>query len=225
MLNCVTSVTVRTGRSRRGGRRALLPKLLAPDKAAQRNDWQVTIPGVLSWLATGSFSGQVIGLRAFPPQDQPPLLPLIFYAFRIMAGIGFALFFLMVWTGWAALTGRLRTATISGLRMLLWAWVAATIGSPQACATTNAVPKSCPSARCALPHRWKAHCQRSTQDSRKAPCRHRAATDNSEHVGPHVQQWNWVIAALAVWRRKNDRFARDIEASVAIARVEIAEPF
>ena len=34
-----------------------------PDKAAQRNDWQVTIPGVLSLLATGSFSGQVIGLR------------------------------------------------------------------------------------------------------------------------------------------------------------------
>jgi cytochrome bd ubiquinol oxidase subunit I len=58
-----------------------------PDKAQQRNVWQVTIPGVLSWLATGSLRGQVIGLRDFAPNDQPPLLPLLFYAFRIMAGV------------------------------------------------------------------------------------------------------------------------------------------
>jgi cytochrome bd ubiquinol oxidase subunit I len=96
-----------------------------PDKAAQRNDWQITIPGVLSWLATGTLRGQVIGLHAFPPRDQPPLLPLIFYAFRVMAGIGFALFLLMAWTGWAAFTGRLRTETIGSQRLLLWAWVAA----------------------------------------------------------------------------------------------------
>jgi cytochrome bd ubiquinol oxidase subunit I len=96
-----------------------------PDKAQQRNDWQVTIPGALSWLATGSLRGQVTGLRDFAPNDQPPLLPLIFYAFRIMAGIGFALFVLMLWTGWAALSGRLRPAVISSQKMLLRAWVAA----------------------------------------------------------------------------------------------------
>jgi cytochrome bd ubiquinol oxidase subunit I len=96
-----------------------------PDKAQQRNVWQVTIPGALSWLATGSLDGRVIGLRDFSPSDQPPLLPLIFYAFRIMAGIGFALFALMLWTGWAAFTGRLRTETIGGQKLLLWAWVGA----------------------------------------------------------------------------------------------------
>ena len=96
-----------------------------PDKAEQRNDWEVAIPGVLSFLATGSLDGRVIGLHDFPPNDQPPLLPLIFYAFRIMAGIGFALFFLMPWTSWAALTGRLREETIGGQRLLLSAWVAA----------------------------------------------------------------------------------------------------
>ena len=42
-----------------------------------------------------------------------------------MAGIGFALFLLMLWTGWAALTGRLGTWRIGGQRLLLWAWVAA----------------------------------------------------------------------------------------------------
>jgi cytochrome bd ubiquinol oxidase subunit I len=96
-----------------------------PDKAQQRNDWQVTIPGVLSWLATGTLHGQVIGLRNFVPQDQPPLLPLIFYAFRIMAGIGFVLFFLMLWTSWAAFEGRLQTPTIASQKLLLSAWVAA----------------------------------------------------------------------------------------------------
>jgi cytochrome bd ubiquinol oxidase subunit I len=96
-----------------------------PDKAQQRNIWEITIPGVLSWLATGSSYGQVTGLRDFAPNDQPPLLPLLFYAFRIMAGIGFALFVLMLWTGWAALSGRLRPVVISSQTMLLWAWVAA----------------------------------------------------------------------------------------------------
>jgi cytochrome d ubiquinol oxidase subunit I len=95
-----------------------------PDEAAQRNDWEITIPGALSFLATGTLDGQVKGLHDFPPQDQPPLLPLIFYAFRIMAGIGFALFFLMLWTGWAAFRGWLKVETIAQQSWLLWAWVA-----------------------------------------------------------------------------------------------------
>jgi cytochrome d ubiquinol oxidase subunit I len=95
-----------------------------PDKTAQRNDWQVMIPGALSWLATGSLDGEVVGLQAFPPQDQPPLLPLIFYAFRIMAGIGFALFFLMLWTVWLAFKGRLGPETVAAQKWLLRAWIA-----------------------------------------------------------------------------------------------------
>jgi cytochrome bd ubiquinol oxidase subunit I len=95
-----------------------------PNQAAQRNDWEITIPGVLSFLATNTLDGQVKGLHDFAPEDQPPLLPLIFYAFRIMAGIGFALFFLMLWTGLAAIKGRLRMGTIAAQKWLLWAWVA-----------------------------------------------------------------------------------------------------
>jgi cytochrome d ubiquinol oxidase subunit I len=96
-----------------------------PDKAKQRNDWQIRIPGLLSWLATGSPDGQVTGLHAFAPDDQPPLLPLIFYAFRIMVAIGFALFFLALWTAWAALRRRLATAVLARQKWLLRAWVAA----------------------------------------------------------------------------------------------------
>jgi len=106
------------------GRAADWDLLAWPDKEAQRNDWEIVIPGALSFLATGTLDGQVKGLHDFAPEDQPPLLPLIFYAFRIMAGIGFALFFLMLWTGWAAIRRRLTPETIAQQKWLLWAWVA-----------------------------------------------------------------------------------------------------
>lgn len=80
---------------------------------------------MLSFLATNTLNGQVKGLHDFAPEDQPPLLPLIFYAFRIMAGIGFALFFLMLWTGWATLKGYLKAEAIGAQKWLLRAWVAA----------------------------------------------------------------------------------------------------
>ena len=96
-----------------------------PDKAAQKNDWEIEVPDLLSVLATGSWTGTVRGLREFAPADQPPLLPLIFYAFRVMAGIGFALFFLMLWTGWAWWRGQLRPDRAPANRWLLRAWVAA----------------------------------------------------------------------------------------------------
>ena len=95
-----------------------------PDQARQRNDWSIKIPDMLSWLANGRFGTQVTGLKAFPPQDQPPLLPVIFYAFRVMAGIGFALFFLMLWSIVAWWRGWLRGGLIATNRWLLRAWVA-----------------------------------------------------------------------------------------------------
>ena len=107
------------------GQPAAWALLAWPDKEEQRNDWQLMIPGALSWLATGSLDGRVVGLHAFPPDDQPPLLPLLFYAFRIMAAIGFALFFLTLWTAWAGLRRKLGTDVVAGQKWLLRAWVAA----------------------------------------------------------------------------------------------------
>ena len=93
-----------------------------PDKGAQRNDWEIKIPGLLSFLATGTLTGQVKGLKDFAPRDQPPLLPLIFYAFRAMAAIGFAMFFLMLWTLWSWLRGRLHASNVAANIWLLRAW-------------------------------------------------------------------------------------------------------
>lgn len=94
-----------------------------PDKAKQKNLFALDIPYMLSILATRTLTGQVTGLKAFPPRDQPPLLPLIFYAFRVMAAIGFWFLFLAVWTVWAWWRKQLRPETVGAHRWLLRAWV------------------------------------------------------------------------------------------------------
>lgn len=96
-----------------------------PDKAHQRNDWAITIPGALSVLATHRLTGQVIGLKAFPPADQPPALPLLFYAFRLMVAIGFYVFALMLWSLWLWYRHELTADRVRRHRRWLLAWISA----------------------------------------------------------------------------------------------------
>jgi len=93
-----------------------------PDKAHQKNAWQVNIPGVLSLLTTHSLTGQVKGLKAFPRNDQPPIV-LPFYCFRIMVGIGFAMFALMLWALWQWRRGKLSLDQAGRSRWFWRAWV------------------------------------------------------------------------------------------------------
>ncbi|MGO9620335.1 MAG: cytochrome ubiquinol oxidase subunit I [Desulfobaccales bacterium] len=96
-----------------------------PNPAKEDNSWTfLTIPRGLSLLITHSFSGRVPGLRDFAPEDRPPIL-IPFYAFRVMIGIGFLLFFLMLWSGWQWRRGRLRPEVLIGQKLLLAAWVGA----------------------------------------------------------------------------------------------------
>jgi len=105
------------------GQGAAWAVLAWPDKAAQKNDWALSVPDLLSLLATHSFHGQVAGLDTVPREEQPPALPLIFYAFRIMVAIGFWFLFLTVWTLWYWAAGRLTAGRITAHRRLLRAWV------------------------------------------------------------------------------------------------------
>ncbi|WP_281808570.1 cytochrome ubiquinol oxidase subunit I [Xanthobacter flavus] len=61
-----------------------------PDMAAQKNLYAVEIPHLASLYLTHSWNGEVEGLKAVPPADQPNV-PIVFFAFRIMAGIGMVL--------------------------------------------------------------------------------------------------------------------------------------
>ncbi|QRG06547.1 cytochrome ubiquinol oxidase subunit I [Xanthobacter dioxanivorans] len=58
-----------------------------PDMEAQRNRYAIDIPHLASLYLTHSWDGEVQGLKAVPPSDRP-YVPVVFFAFRIMVGIG-----------------------------------------------------------------------------------------------------------------------------------------
>lgn len=61
-----------------------------PDMEAQKNLYALEIPYLASLYLTHSLDGEVQGLKAVPEADQPNV-PIVFFAFRIMAGIGVVL--------------------------------------------------------------------------------------------------------------------------------------
>ncbi|WP_332631002.1 cytochrome ubiquinol oxidase subunit I [Halalkalibacter flavus] len=71
-----------------------------PDPEAGRVIGGIEIPGMLSWLATGSTDGVVRGLYDYPQDEWPPLF--VHTLFNVMVGIGSALFGLAVifWVLW-----------------------------------------------------------------------------------------------------------------------------
>lgn len=93
-----------------------------PDEAQEKNDFEIAIPYLGSLIVTHSLSGSYPGLKAFPPEDRPPLWG-PFFGFRIMVGLGFLMIF-VAWTGgilwWR---GRLETNR-TFLRIASWMWPA-----------------------------------------------------------------------------------------------------
>ncbi|WP_341992362.1 cytochrome ubiquinol oxidase subunit I [Azorhizobium sp. AG788] len=61
-----------------------------PDMDEARNRFAVEVPHLASLYLTHSWDGEVQGLKAVPASDRP-YVPIVFFAFRIMAGIGIAL--------------------------------------------------------------------------------------------------------------------------------------
>jgi cytochrome bd ubiquinol oxidase subunit I len=69
---------------------------LIPDEKNERNLMEFgKIPGMLSFLAHNNFNAEVLGLKAFPKEDRPPVLP-TFIAFRVMVVLGFLFVLLTV---------------------------------------------------------------------------------------------------------------------------------
>jgi len=75
-----------------------------PDMAAERNDLELGIPGLGSLILGHSWDAEIRGLTAFPPDQRPTNVPLVFWSFRVMVGIGL----LMVALGVTAFVLRLR---------------------------------------------------------------------------------------------------------------------
>lgn len=58
-----------------------------PDMAERRNHWEVAIPRVASLYLRHDLSGTIAALDEFPPENIPPV-PVVFFAFRFMVGLG-----------------------------------------------------------------------------------------------------------------------------------------
>jgi len=58
-----------------------------PNMKEQANDAEIAIPRLGSLILTHSWDGEIRGLKSFPA-DQRPYVPIVFFAFRIMVGLG-----------------------------------------------------------------------------------------------------------------------------------------
>lgn len=75
----------------------------------------IAFKGVLSFLIYGSFSAEVKGLDAYPRSDWPSNIPLVFFCYHIMAGLGTVFVAVMIVAGWL-----LRKNKLYRFRWALW---------------------------------------------------------------------------------------------------------
>jgi cytochrome bd ubiquinol oxidase subunit I len=97
------------------GDRASLNLIGQPNVPARRLDNPVAVPGVLSVLAFGHVRSTVEGLDAFPERDWPDNIPLLYYSFHIMAGLGTIMIGVMGLAALLSWRGRLERS-----RPMLW---------------------------------------------------------------------------------------------------------
>lgn len=70
-----------------GSKPAPLVVFAWPNQAEERNDYEISIPNLASWIITHDTQGLFKGLKDFKPEDRPPVAP-VFFAFRVMVGLG-----------------------------------------------------------------------------------------------------------------------------------------
>lgn len=68
-----------------------------PDQEAEKNHFEIAIPKLGSIYLTHDINGEVKGLKEWPKQDRPPVA-IVYFAFRIMVGLGL-LMLATVYTG------------------------------------------------------------------------------------------------------------------------------
>jgi len=77
-----------------------------PDAANERNVAEIAIPNLGSLIITHEWQGTFKGLKDFPASARPPVAP-VFYAFRIMVGIGLVMIATGLVGAWLWRRGRL----------------------------------------------------------------------------------------------------------------------
>jgi cytochrome d ubiquinol oxidase subunit I len=87
-----------------------------PNEETGQIDNPIVVNDVLSFLIYGTTKAEVKGLDQFPRDQWPTALPLLFYAYHIMAGLGTWFVLLMLVSAFLLWRGRLATS-----RWVLWA--------------------------------------------------------------------------------------------------------
>lgn len=86
-----------------------------PDDRKNKIDNPIEVPKMLSMLTYRRWTAHVRGLDAFPPQNWPGNIPLLYYSYHIMVGLG--TFFIAIMLGSALLLWR---GKLYGSKGMLW---------------------------------------------------------------------------------------------------------
>ena len=108
-----------------------------PNQAEERVDYQITIPKLGSYILTHDWDGKIRGLKEWPVDQRPPVAT-VFWSFRLMVGLGFAMLGLGIWSLWLRYRGRLYSAPLmhraaillgpSGFIAVLAGWITTEVG-------------------------------------------------------------------------------------------------
>lgn len=89
-----------------------------PNEKTESNDFEIAIPKIASLINTHRLEGELEGLKSVPAYERPPV-PVVFFSFRIMVGLGF----LMLFMAFAGLYYRYRSRLFETrwfLRFAVW---------------------------------------------------------------------------------------------------------
>jgi cytochrome d ubiquinol oxidase subunit I len=108
-----------------------------PNPAEKRIDYAIEIPKLSSLILKHDLNAPLAGLDTIPDEDEPPVA-IVFFSFRVMIGLGFAMLGLGLWGLWARARGRLfdapmlhRAAIVmgpTGFIAVLAGWITTEVG-------------------------------------------------------------------------------------------------
>ncbi|MGJ8581910.1 MAG: cytochrome ubiquinol oxidase subunit I, partial [Psychromonas sp.] len=108
-----------------------------PNPDEKRIDYAIQIPKMSSLILKHDLNAPLAGLDTIPDEDEPPVA-IVFWSFRIMISLGFAMLGLAVWSLWRRVRGKLydddwlkRAAIVMGpmgFVAVLAGWVTTEVG-------------------------------------------------------------------------------------------------
>jgi len=108
-----------------------------PNQAEERVDYAVQIPKLSSLILKHDLNAPLEGLKSVPDDEEPPVA-IVFWSFRIMVALGFAMFGVGLWSLYARFRGTLHDArwlqraalvmTPAGFVAVLAGWITTEVG-------------------------------------------------------------------------------------------------